>query len=427
MSGPNQVNFPNGSQVPNPTWLVDASGNQITTFGGGTQYTDAASTVAHPIGTMSVFDNAGTISKVSVSVGLPVNIVGGGGSGGTALADDTTYTAGTTTFTPSGGVYNDAIAAATSGKADGVRISQNRAFHINIRNNAGTELATASNPLQVSLANTAANGTAVAVSLAALPALVAGSAVIGSTTIQTASGTALQADQTNTILKTSLYVKTSAAADTVLALGQAAMAGSLPVTLANNQGQVGVNVSDGAGNALTSNSTTYTAKKALDANILGTLGTAFSTAGKVDVKGADGDVFVRQATAANLNATATVQAVTGTSLAVGSNAMPVLNSAAQGYVAAYGSNAAALTSSTDYSFKWGAGGTTQVNHVFVQNNTALNLNWELDATATAGSPVLAPGQSLFLDVQTLIVHLFQAGTPNVGGSSASNIVVKGWL
>ncbi len=147
MAGPNTVNFPVGSQVPNPTWLVDANGNQITTFGGGTQYTDAASTVTHPIGTMPVFDNSGTISKVSLAVGLPVNIVGGGGSGGTALADDTTYTAGTTSFTPSGGVYNDAIAAATSGKSDGVRISQNRAFHINIRSNAGTELATSSNPL----------------------------------------------------------------------------------------------------------------------------------------------------------------------------------------------------------------------------------------------------------------------------------------
>jgi hypothetical protein len=41
----------------------------------------------------------------------------------------------------------------------------------------------------------------------------------------------------------------------------------------------------------------------LDANLLGTLGTAFSTAGKVDIKGADGDVFIRQATASNLNAT----------------------------------------------------------------------------------------------------------------------------
>lgn len=61
--------------------------------------------------------------------------------------------------------------------------------------------------------------------------------------------------------------------------------------------------SDGAGNLWTSNSTTYTAKFGQDSNLLGTLGTAFSTAGKVDVKGADGDVFVRQATASNLNAT----------------------------------------------------------------------------------------------------------------------------
>lgn len=42
--------------------------------------------------------------------------------------------------------------------------------------------------------------------------------------------------------------------------------------------------SDGAGNLLTSNSTTYTAKFGLDGNLLGTLGTAFSTPGKVDVK-----------------------------------------------------------------------------------------------------------------------------------------------
>jgi hypothetical protein len=61
--------------------------------------------------------------------------------------------------------------------------------------------------------------------------------------------------------------------------------------------------SDGAGNLLTSNSTATAGKFGLDANILSILGTAPTTAGKLDVKGADGDVFVRQATAANLNAT----------------------------------------------------------------------------------------------------------------------------
>jgi len=63
-----------------------------------------------------------------------------------------------------------------------------------------------------------------------------------------------------------------------------------------------VRTADGAGNLLTTNSTTYTAKFGLDSNLLGTKGTAFTTAGFVDIKGADGDVFVRQATASNLNA-----------------------------------------------------------------------------------------------------------------------------
>lgn len=85
---------------------------------------------------------------------------------------------------------------------------------------------------------------------------------------------------------------------------------------------------DGAGNLLTSNSTTYTAKFGLDSNLLGTLGTAFSTAGKVDVKAADGDVFVRQATASNLNATvvgtgtfATQSAITAASGSIASGAI----------------------------------------------------------------------------------------------------------
>jgi len=60
---------------------------------------------------------------------------------------------------------------------------------------------------------------------------------------------------------------------------------------------------DASGNTITDNSTTTTSTFGLDTNIRSVLGTAPSTAGKLDVKGADGDVFVRQATASNLNAT----------------------------------------------------------------------------------------------------------------------------
>lgn len=94
--------------------------------------------------------------------------------------------------------------------------------------------------------------------------------------------------------------------------------------------------------------------------------------------------------------------------------------------AAYGSNAAALTATTDYSFKWGTGGNESVNHIMLQNNSGADLHWDLDTAATAGSALLPSGQTLFIDVTVTVLHLYAAGTPNVNGSSANNIVVKGW-
>jgi len=57
--------------------VVDGTGTQITSFGGGTQYTTGDPTAGNPIGTMPVFDNGGSVSDVSLSNGLPVNIVAG--------------------------------------------------------------------------------------------------------------------------------------------------------------------------------------------------------------------------------------------------------------------------------------------------------------------------------------------------------------
>lgn len=76
---------------------------------------------------------------------------------------------------------------------------------------------------------------------------------------------------------------------------------------------------DGAGNAITSNSTTFTAKHGLDVNMLGTLGTAFTTAGFVDIKGADGNVFVRQTTGSNLHAVIDTGSTTAVTQATAAN------------------------------------------------------------------------------------------------------------
>lgn len=56
---------------------LDASGNVPTSGGGGggggTQYTDGSSTIAHPIGTIPVFDKGGTITAVSSANPLPTS------------------------------------------------------------------------------------------------------------------------------------------------------------------------------------------------------------------------------------------------------------------------------------------------------------------------------------------------------------------
>lgn len=118
--------------------------------------------------------------------------------------------------------------------------------------------------------------------------------------------------------------------DSALTLGQKTSANSMPVVIASDQAAFPVSLNAGSNtigsvkltdgtNTQTFMSTTTTSKFGADVNILSILGTAPTTVGKLDVKGADGDVFVRQATASNLkatvnilgNAAATLDAVVG--------------------------------------------------------------------------------------------------------------------
>lgn len=87
-----------------------------------------------------------------------------------ATPDNSAFTASTTNITPVGGVFNDGLAAVTSGNQAAPRITTNRGLHINFRNNAGTEIGTAANPIQV----TGANGTFI---------LGAGAAAIGTVSL----------------------------------------------------------------------------------------------------------------------------------------------------------------------------------------------------------------------------------------------------
>lgn len=486
--------------------IVDGSGNQISSFGGGTQYTDAGVPPAHPIAPTLLFNNAGAWATVGSATPLPVT--GSLTVGGTT--DNSAFTAGTTTGTPTMGFYHSTIDTVTDGRAAAVGITNKRAMLVTLQTSAGADTGVAASPLQVSLANTASNSTAVKVDGSAVTQPVsgtvtigAGSAVIGHVITDTGSTTAVTGTVTisgavtnagtfavqDTVLDAAIIsqeattsgvkgltvfgaVTTNAptyttAKSDALSLDTSGLlrvslkdtpantnkllvtadaitfaspqhiiadsgtistitnvvhvddnAGSLTVdnggtfavqatvaagatniakaedvasadadvgvpalavrkaTPANTSGTDGdyeflqisagrlwasatidaalpagaaiigkvsidqttpgttnlvaltaettkvigvTRTADGAGNLLTSNSSTFTAKFALDGNLLGTLGTAFSTAGKVDVKGADGDVFVRNATSANFLANVTLQTQTDTVMVGGVN------------------------------------------------------------------------------------------------------------
>lgn len=102
----------------------------------------------------------------------------------------------------------------------------------------------------------------------------------------------------------------------VLVPGVNAFVTSLPAVTgtvtANQGGNWNTRTQDGAGTNITSNSTTTTSTQGLDINIRSILNTAPSAAGKLDVKAADGDVFVRCNAGSTCPVNATLQTSTGT-------------------------------------------------------------------------------------------------------------------
>lgn len=106
--------------------IVDGSGNQLTSFGGGTQYTEG-DTDATITGTAILWeDAANTLVVPSASKPFPVEIVAGAGSGGTAAADDADFTAGTTSGTPVMGVYESTPTSVTDGDLGTIGITATR-------------------------------------------------------------------------------------------------------------------------------------------------------------------------------------------------------------------------------------------------------------------------------------------------------------
>lgn len=65
------------------------------------------------------------------------------------VPDETAFTAGASPTTPIAGVWNDALAALTSGQEGTLRITERRAAHVNLRSEAGVEQGTAAAPVRI--------------------------------------------------------------------------------------------------------------------------------------------------------------------------------------------------------------------------------------------------------------------------------------
>lgn len=112
--------------------IVDGAGTQITSFGGGTQYTEG-DTDASISGTAMLWeDTSDTLRAVSAVKPLPVNIISGAGSGGTAAADDSAFTLGTTNVTVVGCI--EATDSMDAGDLGGVKCGADRELDVDVMN-----------------------------------------------------------------------------------------------------------------------------------------------------------------------------------------------------------------------------------------------------------------------------------------------------
>ena len=113
--------------------------------------------------------------KVDGSQNLLVNCSNCSGSG-VSNTDEGTFTAGSSLFASGGGFYQTTATSnpLTTGQYGTFQLTANRALFTNLRNASGAEIGVAAVPLQVSLANTAANSTAVKVDGSAVTQPVSG-------------------------------------------------------------------------------------------------------------------------------------------------------------------------------------------------------------------------------------------------------------
>lgn len=122
-------------------------------------------------------------------------------SSGLGVTDGAAFTAGSSTGTPAMGAYHSTIDTVADGKQAILGMTSKRGLFVNLQTSGGAETGVSATPLQVSLANTGANATAVKVDNSAVTQPVSGTITVQQTTASNLkvdlSGTAANATSLN--------------------------------------------------------------------------------------------------------------------------------------------------------------------------------------------------------------------------------------
>lgn len=159
--------LPTGTNIIGLAKLVDTAGVNVAAVSAANALKVDGSATTQPVsgtvtanqGTAAVVGNAWPVKVSDGTDTVGISTVGGNKAlkidvvqdvGNVAIADKAGFTEGTTKFNPVGAVYNDTIGSdPTEDQGAALRITQKRGLHVNLRNNAGTEIATAGNPARI--------------------------------------------------------------------------------------------------------------------------------------------------------------------------------------------------------------------------------------------------------------------------------------
>jgi len=161
------------------------SGGSVTANAGTNLNTSALATSANQTNASQktqIVDGSGNVIA-STSNNLDVQCANCSGSG-VSTADGSTWTVGTSLFAGIGGFFQTTPTTnpLTTGHQGFAQLTANRALFTDWYNSSGTEMGTSSSPVQVSVANTGANGTAIAVTAAQGTAANLNATVVGTGT-----------------------------------------------------------------------------------------------------------------------------------------------------------------------------------------------------------------------------------------------------